>query len=104
MPSKERNAYFAQWERENIRRITVKINIQTESEMASWLEEKPNKQSYIKALISADMNAHKADTNTTEKTTSLSGQEGENNNDDPHNQTDRKEVSNGRDRKPHDGT
>lgn len=59
MPSPKKIASQKAWEQANIRRITVKINVKTEKEIADWLEEKPNKQGYVKSLIEADMNASK---------------------------------------------
>jgi len=55
MSDEKKNSYHTAWERENIRKIIIKINRQTEKPMAEWLEKKPNKQGYIKALIEADM-------------------------------------------------
>lgn len=59
MPTPKKLASQKAWEQANIRRITVKINTKSEKEMADWLEEKPNKQGYVKSLIEADMNASK---------------------------------------------
>lgn len=55
MPKTKKNTYHTEWERANIRRIVIKVNLQTETEMADWLEKKPNKQNYIKSLIESDM-------------------------------------------------
>lgn len=55
MPSPKKIASQKAWEQANIRRITVKINVKTEKEIADWLENKLNKQGYIKSLIEADM-------------------------------------------------
>lgn len=55
MPSAKKIASHTAWERKNIRRILIKINLQTEKPMADWLEKKKNKQGYIKSLIEADM-------------------------------------------------
>ncbi len=55
MTRKNRNPYHTEWERKNVRKVLIKINLQTERAMAEWMENKPNMQGYIKSLIKADM-------------------------------------------------
>lgn len=52
-------AYQTEWDRKNIRRVSLKINKNSESDMIDWLDRKPNKQAYIKSLIKADMSKSK---------------------------------------------
>lgn len=55
MPKTNKNTYHTEWERLNIRKVLIKVNKQSEKEMADWLEKQPNMQRYIKGLIQADM-------------------------------------------------
>lgn len=55
MPKTKKNTYHIEWERLNIRKVLIKVNKQSEKEMADWLEKQPNMQRYIKGLIQADM-------------------------------------------------
>lgn len=47
--------YKDQYEKDNVVRIQVKLNRNTEADLISFLDTKDNKQGYIKALIKADM-------------------------------------------------
>ena len=47
--------YLAQYEKENLRQIRLKINRKTEPELLAWIEKQENIQGYIKELIRKDM-------------------------------------------------
>ena len=47
--------YLAQYEKENLRQIRLKINRKTEPELLEWIEKQGNIQGYIKQLILEDM-------------------------------------------------
>ena len=47
--------YLAQYEKENLRQIRLKINRKTEPELLEWIEKQDNIQGYIKRLILEDM-------------------------------------------------
>ena len=47
--------YLAQYEKENLRQIRLKINRKTEPELLEWVEKQGNIQGYIKQLIREDM-------------------------------------------------
>ena len=47
--------YLAQYEKENLRQIRLKINRKTEPELLEWIEKQENIQGYIKRLILDDM-------------------------------------------------
>ena len=47
--------YLAQYEKENLRQIRLKINRKTEPELLEWIEKQDNIQGYIKELIRKDM-------------------------------------------------
>ena len=47
--------YLAQYEKENLRQIRLKINRKTEPELLAWIEKQENIQGYIKRLILEDM-------------------------------------------------
>ena len=47
--------YLAQYEKENLRQIRLKINRKTEPELLAWIETQENIQGYIKRLILEDM-------------------------------------------------
>ena len=47
--------YLAQYEKENLRQIRLKINRKTEPELLEWIEKQDNIQGYIKRLIMEDM-------------------------------------------------
>ena len=47
--------YLAQYEKENLRQIRLKINRKTEPELLAWIEKQDNIQGYIKELIRKDM-------------------------------------------------
>lgn len=59
MDEPKKNAYLTAWMKENTRRVSIRFNLKSESEMVEWIENIPNKQSYIKSLIKADMEKHK---------------------------------------------
>ena len=47
--------YMANYEKENLRQIRLKINRKTEPELLEWIEKQENIQGYIKRLIMEDM-------------------------------------------------
>ena len=47
--------YMANYEKENLRQIRLKINRKTEPEMLEWIEKQGNIQGYIKRLIRREM-------------------------------------------------
>ena len=47
--------YLAQYEKENLRQIRLKINRKTEPKLLAWIEKQDNIQGYIKRLIMEDM-------------------------------------------------
>ena len=47
--------YMANYEKENLRQIRLKINRKTEPELLEWVEKQGNIQGYIKELIRKDM-------------------------------------------------
>ena len=47
--------YMANYEKENLRQIRLKINRKTEPELLAWIEKQENIQGYIKRLILEDM-------------------------------------------------
>lgn len=51
--------YNSDYQKENIKQITLKLNSLTEKELIDFLDTKDNKQGYIKALIKADMEHNK---------------------------------------------
>ena len=51
--------YLAQYEKENLRQIRLKINRKTEPELLKWIEKQGNIQGYIKRLILEDMEREK---------------------------------------------
>lgn len=51
--------YLAQYEKENLRQIRLKINRKTEPELLEWIEKQDNIQGYIKQLIREDMEREK---------------------------------------------
>ena len=47
--------YMANYEKENLRQIRLKINRKTEPDLLEWIEKQENIQGYVKGLIRADM-------------------------------------------------
>ena len=47
--------YMANYEKENLRQIRLKINRKTEPDLLAWIEKQDNIQGYIKELIRKDM-------------------------------------------------
>jgi hypothetical protein len=45
----------AQYDRENTRRINLKLNKKTDDDIIKWLEAKKNIQGYLKQLVREDM-------------------------------------------------
>lgn len=43
------------YDKENTKRVYIKLNKNTDSDILSYLDSKPNKQGYIKELIRKDM-------------------------------------------------
>ena len=52
--------YMANYEKENLRQIRMKINRKTEPDLLAWVEKQENVQGYIKELIRKDMKQEKA--------------------------------------------
>ena len=52
--------YMANYEKENLRQIRLKINRKTEPDLIEWIEKQENIQGYIKRLIMDDMEKEKA--------------------------------------------
>lgn len=46
----------AEWEKTNIRQITLKLHKVNDKEIIDFLETKPNKRAYLVELIKRDMN------------------------------------------------
>lgn len=57
-----KEGYLAQYEKENLRQIRLKINRKTEPELLEWIEKQENIQGYIKSLILEDMEREKEKT------------------------------------------
>ena len=53
------NGYIMQYDKENQRRIIVRVNRLNEKEMLDFLESQPSIQGYIKDLIRKDMEEKK---------------------------------------------
>jgi hypothetical protein len=51
--------YNAEYVKNNVIQIMVKVNRNTEADLVEFLDTIENKQGYIKSLIRADMEAHK---------------------------------------------
>jgi hypothetical protein len=51
----EHAEYMANYEKENLRQIRLKINRKTEPELLAWVEKQGNIQGYIKRIILEDM-------------------------------------------------
>lgn len=51
--------YNADYVKNNVLQVMVKINRNTEADLIEFLDTKENKQGYIKSLIRADMEAQK---------------------------------------------
>lgn len=51
----DKNTYNDTYQKQNIVRITVKLNRKTEPELIAFVENQENKQGYIKDLIKADL-------------------------------------------------
>lgn len=47
------------YDKENTKRVYIKLNKNTDSDILSYLDSKPNKQGYIKELIRKDMKPNK---------------------------------------------
>lgn len=47
--------YINEYEKENVKKVLVRFNKNTESDLIDFLETKDNKQGYIKQLIRDDM-------------------------------------------------
>ena len=47
--------YMANYEKENLRQIRLKINRKTEPDLLAWVEKQENVQGYIKQLIRREM-------------------------------------------------
>lgn len=45
----------AEWNRKNMKNISVSVHQRTEKELLDWILSKPNRSDYIKGLIIADM-------------------------------------------------
>lgn len=53
-------ASIKRYKEANIKEVRIQLNRRTESDILDYLEMQPNKNGYIKALIRADMAAHKS--------------------------------------------
>lgn len=51
----DKNTYNDTYQKQNIVRITVKLNRKTEPELIAFVEKQKNRQGYIKDLIRADL-------------------------------------------------
>lgn len=49
----------ARWDRENIRRVVLKLVRTTDADILEWMESKENMQGYLKNLIREDMKRSK---------------------------------------------
>ena len=47
--------YQARHDKECTRRLSCKLNIKTDADILSWLDQLPNKQGYVKQLIRDDI-------------------------------------------------
>lgn len=50
-----KDKYIFEYQKENIKQITLKLNFRTEKDILDFLDTKENKQGYIKQLIRDDM-------------------------------------------------
>lgn len=50
-------AYAPKWTKDNIKGFFLSLNKSKDADIISWLSDIPNKQSYIKELIRADIRA-----------------------------------------------
>lgn len=57
---KDQKAWIEQYQKENIKRVVLKLNRVTEESMISWVEGKENVNGYLKELIRKDMEMKKA--------------------------------------------
>ena len=53
MNNQSRNSI--KYDKENTKRVYIKLNKNTDSDILAYLDSKPNKQGYIKELIRKDM-------------------------------------------------
>lgn len=53
----DQQTYIDQYQRENIVRVTVKLNKRTDDDIIKALERVDNRQGYIKGLIRKDMDS-----------------------------------------------
>ena len=49
----------ARWDKENIRRVVLKLVRTTDADILEWMESKENMQGYLKNLIREDMKRSK---------------------------------------------
>lgn len=52
---RERNQYIETWQREHIKRITVKLNKSTDADIIERLEHESSVQGYLKRLVREDI-------------------------------------------------
>lgn len=52
-------SYNEDYQKENIRRIVLKLNRRTDKEVLEWIEKQTNASGYLKELIKKDMDAQK---------------------------------------------
>lgn len=54
---KARQDYYTSWRKKNQKSVTILLNVNKESDMElySWLQGKPNKSAYVKSLIRRDI-------------------------------------------------
>lgn len=55
----EKNAVIEKWQRENLVRVVIKLNKNTDQDILDKLDSLDNRQGYIKALIRADISKKK---------------------------------------------
>lgn len=55
MEEKDRKQYIEDWQRENIRRVVVKLNKTKDADIIEKIDRQDNVQGYIKRLIREDM-------------------------------------------------
>ena len=53
--TKEQIKYIDEWQKENLKRITIKLNKHTDADILEYLDGLDNRQGYLKALIREDM-------------------------------------------------
>lgn len=52
---KEINKYVYDWQKENIKQISIKFNLDTDKDILAMLEKQENRTDYIRQLIKKDI-------------------------------------------------